>query len=104
MWVVVTFFTTKAPHPTHIKFFEKMRIAGPGWKKVAELSKVEAIKGEILNSTLCWIGCTVMILGLLMSTGKFLFLQWVSGGIYLAVAIAGGLLLRSQMKKMTFLG
>ena len=104
LWVIVTFLTgSKQPTEKHIEFYRKMRIPGPGWRKVAELAGVEPVKGELMTNTLAWIGCTVFILGLLISIGKFLFHEWTPAFIYLAVATAGGLLLRRQMKRMTFL-
>jgi SSS family solute:Na+ symporter len=104
VWVLVTFLTsTKTPRPHAIAFYSKMRIPGPGWKKVREMAGVGAEPGEFLRSLIAWLCCTVFIFSAMLGLGKFLFHAWFAGLVYTGVAILTGLALYRQISQIRFL-
>ena len=101
-WVVVTLLTSREPCAQTIVFYRKMRIGGPGWKKIAQITDVQPIKGELKNNTIAWISCVTFIYSLLFGTGYFLFHNWSRGGICLGVSIVSGFVLAKMIGKMKF--
>jgi SSS family solute:Na+ symporter len=102
VWVIVAFATSKEPDERAIEFYKKMRIPGPGWRKVAEMTGVKPEEGQLLVATLGWIGCVALIIGLLIGVGKLLFHEWAQGATAIAIAGAGGILMALQFRKLTF--
>ena len=103
VWITVTFLTSKKPSDKTIEFYRKMKIGGPGWKKVADLTGVQPITGEFKENVIAWLACTVLIMTLMLSIGKFLFHEFVWGTVYLVLAVLSGYLLTKIMSKMKFL-
>ncbi len=102
-WVSVTLITSRKPSPQTIEFYKKMRISGPGWRRLQKLTGVEPYPGEFKQSLIGWITCSVFLLAILLSIGKFLFHQWSWGIFYLALAIISGYILKKVMSKVQFL-
>ena len=103
MWVTIAFVTSKEPSERAIAFYKRMRIPGPGWRKVAEITGVEPEEGQLVAATFGWIGCVALILGLLIGVGKLLFHEWGQGFISVGIALAGGILMALQFKRLTFI-
>jgi hypothetical protein len=103
VWVVVALVTSKEPSERAIEFYKRMRIPGPGWRKVAEITGVEPEEGQLMAATLGWLGCVALILGLLIGVGKLLFHEWEQGFLSVGIALAGGILKAFQFKRLTFL-
>ena len=102
MWVTVALATSRKPSERAVEFYKRMRIPGPGWRKVAELTGVEPEEGQLMAATLGWIGCVALILGLLVGVGKLLFHEWGQGSLGIAIAVIGGIVMTMQFKKLTF--
>ncbi len=103
LWVMVTVLTSKTPREQDKAFYTRMRMAGPGWRRVAEETGVEPIRGELLDSTVAWLSCTLLLFGLLLGIGKLLFHQWAAGSAYVLVAALSGCVLKRQMGKIRFM-
>ena len=102
-WVTVTLITSRKPSPQTIEFYKKMRISGPGWRRLQKLTGVEPYPGEFKQSLIGWITCSVFLLAILLSIGKFLFLQWAWGIFYLVLAVVSGYILKKIMSKVQFI-
>jgi SSS family solute:Na+ symporter len=99
VWVTVTFLTAKEPSEQTIKFYKKIRVAGPGWKKIRQLTNVEPIDSSPGKNIFAWLTSVIFIYSLLIGCGKLLFMQWTSGSAYMAAAlISGGILIRILSK------
>jgi len=103
MWIIVAFLTSKEPDDRAIEFYKRMRIPGPGWRKVAEMTGVEPEEGQLGAATLGWLGCVALIIGLLIGVGKLLFHEWEQGTIAIIIALVGGIVMALQFKKLTFI-
>ena len=103
VWISVTLITSRKPSPQTIEFYKKMRISGPGWRRLQKLTGVEPYPGEFKQSLIGWITCSVFLLAILLSIGKFLFHQWSWGTFYLVLALVSGYILKKIMSKVQFL-
>lgn len=103
VWIIVVLATSKKPAKQAIEFYSKMRIAGPGWKKVRQMTQIEPIKGEFKQNLFAWFSCTVFLYSLLLGIGKLIFHQWLSTCIYFVFAIVSGYILKKIMAKIKFL-
>lgn len=101
-WVTVTLLTSRKPSPQTIKFYKKMRISGPGWKKLQRLTGVEPYPGEFRQNFIGWVSCSVFLLAILLSIGKFIFHEWTWAVSYLALAVVSGYILKKIISKIKF--
>jgi SSS family solute:Na+ symporter len=104
VWVIVTLLTSsKTPDQHTAAFYAKMRIPGPGWKKVAQAAGVEPIAGEFVRNLIAWLLCVAFIFSATLGLGKFVLLQWKWGLVFVAAAIVAGCGLRRTMRGMKFM-
>jgi len=104
-WITVTFLTSpKMPDKHLIDFYSKMKIPGPGWKKVREFAGIEVQKSELFFNFIGWISCCVFIYLLTLGIGKLLFHEFIAGFTCLALSILSSLLLVKMLKKMKIFG
>ena len=103
VWVTVTLIISRKPCPQTLDFYKKMRISGPGWKYVADHLSIEPVKGETLNSVLCWITCCIAIYSFLIGAGMILFHEWIKGASLLGISTISTIILLRLMKKVSFL-
>jgi SSS family solute:Na+ symporter len=102
-WIIVTLLTSRKPSAKAIEFYTKMKIGGPGWKKVAQETGIQPISGEFKENVIAWLACTVLIMALMLSIGYFLFHKFALGAVYLVVSVISGYILTKLMSKMKFL-
>ena len=103
IWITVTLLTSRTPSAKTIEFYSKMKIGGPGWKRVSQVTGIQPIAGEFRENVAAWLACTVLIMGLMLSLGYFVFHEFTLGAIYLAAAALSGFVLRRMMSRMKFL-
>jgi solute:Na+ symporter, SSS family len=102
VWITVTMLTPAEPMETLIKFYRRVRPEGPGWSSVASVSGVSGAhpQGSLASQFLnFFLGC-VLIYGSLFGIGKIIFKDWLTGLLYLIVAIAAGVLISWNLSRM----
>ncbi len=102
VWVTVTMLTPAEPIETLTKFYRRVRPEGPGWNRVASVSGFAGAhaQGRLATQFLnFFLGC-VLIYGTLFGIGKIIFKDWLTGLLYLAVAIAAGLLISWNLSRV----
>jgi solute:Na+ symporter, SSS family len=105
LWVVVTLLTTASePSSRTIEFYRKLRVSGPGWRRVAQAAGIEPVRGEFGRSLVAWIVSMVWLYSLLLAIGKLLFQEWMMGSILLGVALVSGEILRRFLRKSKVMG
>jgi Na+/proline symporter len=72
-------------------------VAGPGWNRVAKLSDIRPLRGEIGRDFLAWGVSIVWLYSLLLSIGYLLFLEWTKGFSLLAISVVSGYVLYNLM-------
>lgn len=100
IWILVTFLTSREPKGSVLEFYRKMKISGPGWKKVQQLTGVSSLKGEFRVNSIAWLSCVFFILSLMIGIGKILFHQWAAALICAVIVVISGYVLRRAMAKM----
>ena len=100
VWVTVTFLTSKAPGDTVRAFQRKMRIAGPGWRRVAVEMDTPPPDVSLRLTVAAWLAAIFCLYAALLGAGKLLFHEWAPAGIYLVVFAAAAAALRYCIKRM----
>jgi len=101
VWVAVTFMTSPEPMETLVAFYRRVRPEGPGWNGIAaraELSQAHA-QGRLSLQFANWILGCALIYGSLFGIGKLIFKEWVTGLLFLLVAIVSGALITRNLSR-----
>jgi len=102
VWITVTLLTRPEPIETLTVFYRRVRPEGPGWNRVAAVAGFAGAhaEGRLATQFLNWfLGCA-LIYGSLFGIGKLIFKEWVTGLIYLAIAISAGLLISWNLSRV----
>ncbi len=102
IWILVAWLTSSKPSPQTIEFYKRLRVGGPGWRKIAEMTRIDPISAQFGISFMAWLSCTVFLFAILLGVGKFIFHEWLWGVAYTVVAVLSGLVLKSCMGKIRF--
>lgn len=101
IWIIVTLLTCPAKPTKHlINFYIKMKIPGPGWKKVRTLAKTKMIKNELSYNLIGWISCILFIYSLTLGIGKLIFHMFVPASLCLGISLLSGFVLVKILKKI----
>lgn len=98
VWIIVTFATTEAPTDKARDFYRRIRVSGPGWKRIAQETGVKALPGEFQKSFVGWFAAMGMIFGMLLGIGYALLERWSSFGICAAVTVVSTVVLTVLMR------
>ena len=100
-WITVTLLTgLKTPDKHLINFYSKMKIPGPGWKKVRLSAGMKPEKAELGTCFTGWISCCLFIYSLTLGIGKMLFQKYMAGIACIALSVSSGLVLITALRKM----
>lgn len=103
IWIAVTIFTARAPSGKTIEFYKLMKVGGPGWTKIRQLTGIEPVKNELRNNIIGWASCVITIYAVLFCLGKLLFQQWLSALICFIIAAFSGYILSRSISNVHFL-
>ena len=99
--VVVTLLTSRGgPTPQAIAFYERMRIAGPGWEKVRRMRGLEEAPWSWRASVTCCGASIALLTSLLLGTGWLIFGDWPMFAAMLAVAVISIALIRKSLPEV----
>jgi Na+/proline symporter len=102
VWVTVTMLTPAEPIEKLSAFYKRVRPEGPGWNKVAAITGFAGAHadGKLVTQFFNWfLGCA-MIYGALFGIGKLIFKEWLPGLLYLAIAVAAGMLISRNLSRV----
>jgi len=101
VWVAVTTFTQPEPAEKLIAFYRRVRPEGPGWNGIAaEAGLAEShAKGRLSLQFANWILGCALIYGSLFGIGKLIFKEWMTGLLYLLIAIVAGVLISRNLSR-----
>ena len=102
IWLLVTFLTPADDNETLVSFYNKTQPGGPGWNSVVKNNNIKLGKAEwiVPQGILCmFIGC-ICIYSALFSTGYFIYGEYNSAFLFLAVTIISSFLLFKYSKKI----
>lgn len=93
VWLAATFATAPEPRGRLAAFYEKVRPAGPGWKRIVGSEAVAARRGEIPRNLLFWALGIVFVYSLMFGTGAVIFGQHSRAILFGAALVGSGGLL-----------
>jgi Na+/proline symporter len=92
-WLAATFGTRPEPREKLLAFYERVRPAGPGWRRIAGAEATAATRGEIPRNLLYWALGTAFVYSIMFGTGAVIFGQTGRALLFgSAVAVTGGIL------------
>jgi hypothetical protein len=100
-WLLVTFVTRPEPHEQLVRFYRRVRPAGPGWQPIAATAgeihraPMETLPMQLLN----WLLGCLLIYGSLFGIGKLIFKEWWEGAAFTAVAVVAGVLISRNLSR-----
>ncbi|MEM6392139.1 MAG: sodium:solute symporter family protein [Planctomycetota bacterium] len=90
VWITVTLLTSRTPTPAALAFYQRMRIPGPGWSRIARLTDTQSAPGSAGHFTAClfgWLCGSACLICLLLMTGSLLFSQWDKAAVLGTIAL-----------------
>ena len=102
VWLAATFGTRAEPREKLAAFYEKVRPAGPGWRRIAGADRTAEHRGEIPRNLLFWLLGTAFVYSLMFATGAVIFHEKSRALVFGALmAISGGLLFTGLVREKT---
>lgn len=99
VWVVVTFLTSPTSETKLISFYRRVHPGGKGWKDIAaKVPDVKADSGYLILFVNYICGC-LLVLFSLFGVGRIIFKEYLTGGIYLGVALLVGAVIYYNLSK-----
>jgi Na+/proline symporter len=93
VWLVVTLVTMPTDRATLLRFYQRVRPAGPGWKGIREEAGVEAAPDSIPQGLLAaLVGCA-FVYSALFGVGYFIYGEWMAAGVCAAISASSGIVL-----------
>lgn len=93
IWVTVMYTTSPEDDAVLLKFYEKVKPAGPGWQHISKRAEIE-VEQTLGADLLRVLGATMLLFGVMFGVGGALLLKTGVAIVMLLIAFAGGLLLR----------
>ncbi len=100
IWMVVTLLTTRSADDQTLAFHRRMKVPGPGWRRIRRLTGIQGEPGEFRDSVVAWLTCTLFMFSILLGSGKLLFHDWGWASVYIIMALGSGWLLNNQFKQL----
>jgi hypothetical protein len=100
VWLATTFATAPEPRAKLAAFYEKVRPAGPGWKRIAGPEATAAHRGEIPRNLLFWGLGIVFVYSIMFGTGALIFGYSAQALLFgAALLVSGGLLFAGLVRE-----
>jgi SSS family solute:Na+ symporter len=97
-WIAVTYATQPESEATLVRFYERVRPSGAGWRGIAQRAAPGA-PGDSLGIALTdWIAGLGLVFGTLFGIGKFILGEPGTGAACIAVALVGGAIIARSMR------
>ncbi|HEY2963229.1 MAG TPA: sodium:solute symporter family protein [Pyrinomonadaceae bacterium] len=101
VWVAATLLTSPEPTEKLISFYNRVRPEGPGWSRIAAQAGHAAshAQGRLSLQFANWILGCALIYGSLFGIGKLIFKEWMTGAVYLLIAVIAGTLISRNLSR-----
>lgn len=102
VWLSVTFITKPEKEQKLKSFYKKVHPGGKGWKKIAaDLPEIEGDKG-FGRLFFNWFAGSLMVMFVLFGIGKIIFAEYISGSVFIAVAVVLGIIISYNLSKVGY--
>lgn len=103
LWLVVTLITRPTSRTTLENFVRRIRPYRIGWLPVlAGMRDVGSDDSSMSRDLLSMVYGCIMVYAVLFATGHFIYGEFLQGSVTLLVALAAGLLLQRNWRRLTF--
>lgn len=99
VWLIVTFITKPTDEKTLINFYKKIHVGGIGWRRFKDKVDLKPDSGYI-KLFINWIFGVLLIYSSLFSFGKILFGEYLSGMLFLVLAIISIMVIYFNIKSV----
>jgi len=102
VWVTVTFLTKPTDDAKLKEFYRKVHPGGIGWKKISiQMPDVVSDKnyGKLFAN---WFAGCILVLFFLFGTGKIIFQEYLTGFVFIAIALIAGSVIFYNMNKTVY--
>jgi SSS family solute:Na+ symporter len=100
IWIAVAVITQKEPDEQALVFYKRMKIASPGWKKVANQLGITPEKGEFTGNLIATLICIVFLYSLLLAIGNAVFQRWTWASGCFLITLVAAFNLQKAMKRL----
>jgi Na+/proline symporter len=102
IWLIATFITPPVEEKVLLNFYKKTHPGGIGWKPIAQkLPNVKSDSG-FAYLLVSWLSGLALIYGVLFGIGTLLFAKYGAGFSFLAIAALAVLVIRHNLKRISF--
>ncbi len=102
VWLSVTFLTKPEKEQKLKSFYKKVHPGGKGWKKIAaDLPEVAGDKG-FGRLFFNWFAGSLMVMLVLFGIGKIIFAEYITGSVFIAVAVVLGIIISYNLSKVGY--
>ena len=100
VWLTVTLLTKPSDESVLLEFYKKVHPGGIGWKKISE--KLPDVKGDTGYGYLFlnWFLGSLLVIFTLFGIGKIIFGEFLSGFIFIGIAIISGITIYWNLSKI----
>lgn len=103
-WLTVTLTTKPEENKVLVRFYQKIRPTGPGWKKLRhENPELDQTSGQLPLELMLMVSGCFAVYGLLFATGFWIYGNTISALIALVVAAAGTTILIRNWNRLRFI-
>ena len=102
VWIIATYITKPTAEKTLIEFYKRAYPGGIGWKVISE--KLPGIKSDsgFARMIANWLLGVVMVYSALFGIGKIIFTDFISGAMFIVVALFSAFIIYINLKKVGF--
>jgi SSS family transporter len=105
VWIIATFFTPQTNSQTLISFYNKIKPASLGWKKMINQAKLEGVeisenKGQLSIEFICMFLGTINIYSALIATGYWIYGEYNKALILTTIFVIGVTILVKLWKRI----
>jgi len=100
VWISVTLLTAPTPRETLVRFYERVRPAGPGWGPVAAVATPGAPTDSLAEAGLGWVLGCVLVYSALFGVGSALYGRWPQAMLWGAAGLVSAIGLARLLPRM----
>ncbi|MGH7569071.1 MAG: sodium:solute symporter family protein [Gemmatimonadales bacterium] len=100
VWLAVTYLTRATDRATLVRFYRRVRPAGPGWQAVQAEAGVGPSPDSLPQAMLGWVLGVTFVYAALFGTGSFLYGRTLPGAVWLVLFAASGVGLARLLRRL----
>ncbi len=99
-WVATAYLAPPSDWKTLVRFYERVRPAGPGWEPVRRHASAGGSPDNLPQAMLAWVVSCLMVYSALFGTGSLLYGNWGTGIVFTVLFVASLIVLIPLLRSM----